>query len=419
MRVTKKLSLIFIIAFLVFVNYRNSEVPSVLAVDDISDIQDDISSTQNKIEKYQQQLEQDQTLLGRNQIQVNNTKKLIADAEASITRKEAELKNLKQRIGLQKSLLQEYIRNLYYYDQEDPLVVLASGNRNLGEIAANFDQEINIKEKILSTLAEINQSNDQVKQTKSQLESTQADHEKLLGVKLMEQTDLKEQVQDTQTTINQLSSKLSELRSQYSRALGKTVSTNDILKAADFAAKATGMSKSFLLGVLIQESNKGQSVGGCDYKSSRMTSTQLTAFKSITKELGYDYKKQKVSCPPSSYKGTGGAMGVPQFMPTTWLGYKSTIAGYSGNNPPDPWNLVDGVVAMAAKLSNDGASKKTRFAEAKSYCVYLAGGNWGYYCFGSDKYKKDYEDVNCWGSSIKNYGEKVLCLKDNYEKYYK
>lgn len=407
------------IAFLVFVNYRNSEVPNVLAADDISDIQDDISSTQDKIEKYQQQLEQDQTLLGRNQIQVSNTKKLIADAEASITRKEAELENLKQRIGLQKSLLQEYIRNLYYYDQEDPLVVLASGNRNLGEIAANFDQEINIKEKILSTLAEIKQSNDQTEQTKSQLEETQADHEKLLGVKLMEQTDLKEQVQDTQTTINQLSSKLSELRSQYSRALGKTVSTNDILKAADFAAKATGMSKSFLLGVLIQESNKGQSVGGCDYKSSRMTSTQLTAFKSITKELGYDYKKQKVSCPSSSYKGTGGAMGVPQFMPTTWLGYKSTIAGYSGNNPPDPWNLVDGVVAMAAKLSNDGASKKTRFAEAKSYCVYLAGGNWGYYCFGSDKYKKDYEDVNCWGSSIKNYGEKVLCLKDNYEKYYK
>ena len=175
----------------------------------------------------------------------------------------------------------------------------------------------------------------------------------------------------------------------------------------------------FLLGVLIQESNKGQSVGGCNYKSSKMTSTQLTAFKAICKELKYDYKDRPVSCPPKSYKGTGGAMGVPQFMPTTWLGYKDTIASYSGNDPPDPWNLFDGVVAMAAKLSKDGASKKTRFAEAKSYCVYLAGKNWGYYCFSSDKYKKDYEDVNCWGSSIKNYGEKVLCLKDNYEKYYK
>jgi hypothetical protein len=178
------------------------------------------------------------------------------------------------------------------------------------------------------------------------------------------------------------------------------------------------MNKSFLLGVLVQESNKGQNVGGCNYKTSRMTSTQLTAFKTICKDLDYDYTKQKVSCPSNAYKGTGGAMGVPQFMPTTWQGYKSTIASYTGHKTPDPWNLVDGVTAMAAKLSNDGADSKKRFDEAKSYCIYLAGKNWGYYCFGSNKYKEDYSDVNCWGKSIRNYGEKVLCLKDNYEKYY-
>ena len=191
------------------------------------------------------------------------------------------------------------------------------------------------------------------------------------------------------------------------------------MAAAKFAAGATNINKSFLLGVLVQESNKGQNVGGCNYKTSRMPAAQLTAFKTITKELGYDYTKQKVSCPSNAYKGTGGAMGVPQFMPTTWLGYKSTIASLSGHNPPDPWNLVDGVVAMASKLSNDGADSKKRFDEAKSYCVYLAGGNWGSYCYGSaSKYKSDYSDVNCSGSSIHNYGEKVLCLKDNYDKYY-
>ena len=304
MKVARKLALIFVIAFLAFFNYKNSEMRSVFAADDISDIQDDISSTQKKIEDSREQLEKAQSLLNRNKIQDNNTKSLIAQAENSISRKEAELANLKQRILLQKSLLQEYIRDLYYYDQEDPLILLASGNRNLGEIEANFDQEINIKENILSALAEIKQSNAEVEQARNELEETQEDHEKLLGVKLLEQNELKEDVQDKQTTLNQLSSKLSKLRSEYSKALGKSVSTEDIMEAAKFAAKVTGMNKSFLLGVLIQESNKGQSVGGCDYKSSKMTSTQLTAFKSICKELDYDYKKRPVSCPPKSYKGT-------------------------------------------------------------------------------------------------------------------
>ena len=98
-------------------------------------------------------------------------------------------------------------------------------------------------------MAEIKQSNSQVEQAKVELEDTQADHEKLLGVKLMEQKELKAEVQDTQTTINQLSSKLSELRSQYSRALGKSVSTDDILKAAKFAANATIFARSLDSGI--------------------------------------------------------------------------------------------------------------------------------------------------------------------------
>jgi len=234
----------------------------------------------------------------------------------------------------------------------------------------------------------------------------------------MEQAEVKADIQSAQTTLSQLTSKLNQLRSRYSQLLGKSVSTKDIIEAAKAAASATSMNKSFLLGVLIQESNKGQNTGSCNYKESKMPSNQLSAFKNICSGLDYNYQKMNVSCPPKSYKGTGGAMGVPQFMPTTWLAYEDDISSYTGHDTPDPWNLLDGVTAMAIKLSRDGASKKTRFAEAKSYCVYLAGGNWGHYCFGTDKYKSSYNDVNCWGSSIRNYGEKVLCLKDNYEKYY-
>jgi len=47
-------------------------------------------------------------------------------------------------------------------------------------------------------------------------------------------------------------------------------------------------------------------------------------------------------------------------LPDTWLGYKSQIAAKTGHNPPDPWNLTDGVVGMAIKLAKGGATKKKR-----------------------------------------------------------
>lgn len=68
--------------------------------------------------------------------------------------------------------------------------------------------------------------------------------------------------------------------------------------------------------------------------------TRRATFKNICDALDYNYKKQKVSCNPSGYAGTGGAMGVAQFMPDTWNGYKSQVASKTGHNPPDPWTLL-------------------------------------------------------------------------------
>lgn len=388
------------------------------ADEDVSDIKDDMEKVQDKIEDVQKKLEQSQGQYNKNQSQIYTTSNLITKTEEEIKRTELEIESLNKRIEMDKKILKSYIQEMSFGDSTDKLMSFVTAGNLLSEFSQNYNQMVSIKEKTLYLIAEINKNKEDLGGAKEELDEKKEDHEKLLAVKQMEQQEIKAEIQDAKTTLSQLSSKLDKLRSTYSELLGKSVSTKDIVEAAKFAAKATGMNKSFLLGVLIQESNKGQSTGSCTYKQSNMSDSQSSAFKIICKELDYDYKKQKVSCPPKSYKGTGGAMGVPQFMPTTWQGWKSRIASATGHKTPDPWNLVDGVTAMALKLSADGASKKTRFAEAKSYCVYLAGGNWGYYCFGSDKYKKSYEDVNCWGSSIKNYGEKVLCLKDNYEKYY-
>jgi len=89
-------------------------------------------------------------------------------------------------------------------------------------------------------------------------------------------------------------------------------------------------------------------------------------------------------------------MGVAQFMPDTWKSYESSIASVTGHNPPDPWNLTDGVTAMALKLAKvSGVTSHEKSAEKDAAKLYLSGTT-------SSKYD--------W------YGERVLYWADNYEK---
>jgi hypothetical protein len=230
------------------------------------------------------------------------------------------------------------------------------------------------------------------------------DHEKLLSVQVGQNYEIKGDIKEAEATLSELNAKINKLKSELASLLSSSVSFENIMDAAKFASKVTDIRKDYLLGVLVVESNLGRYTGGCNFKESKMSGYRADIFKGICNDLDYDYKKMKVSCPPKGYKGTGGAMGVAQFMPDTWVGYKSSIASVTGHKTPDPWDLTDGVVAMALKLTKvDGVKQHKKSAEAKAYCVYLAGGNWSSYC--------DNKGVN--------YGQKVLYWADNYEKMMK
>lgn len=370
------------------------------AAEDASDIKDKIDKYQNRMEQAQEQLDASQAQLSKNQVQINTTKNLLNQTETDISRKEAEIKNLEQRIELNKAILESYIQQAYYLDEE-PLLSVLTGNRQLSETTENFDQMLSVKDKIILTLNDINQSRQDVEQAKNDLSEKQDDHEKLLSIQQGQQYEIKSDINEAQATISELNAKINKLRSELSSLLGKAVSFKNVMDAAAYAAKVTGIRKDYLLGVLVVESNLGRYTGGCNFKQSRMSGSRAAIFKNICNELDYNYQKQKVSCPPSGYKGTGGAMGVAQFMPDTWMAYKSRIASVTGHSPPDPWSLTDGVVAMALKLSQvSGVTAHKESAEAKAYCIYLAGGNWAAYC--------DNKGVN--------YGAKVLYWADNYEK---
>lgn len=166
-----------------------------------------------------------------------------------------------------------------------------------------------------------------------------------------------------------------------------------IEEAVEFASNATGVRKDFIMGMLVVESNLGRNPGECTYEevekgaeeshlngqlSARAWETfknRREVVKDIADGLGYDYEKLKVSCNPgAAYAGTGGALGIPQFMPDTWLEYKDRISQVTGKKNPDPWDVRDGTVAMALKLSDVyGVTSHSTLAERNAAKMYLSG----------------------------------------------
>lgn len=166
----------------------------------------------------------------------------------------------------------------------------------------------------------------------------------------------------------------------------------EIEKAAEFASQATGVRKDFLMGMLAVESDLGRNTGKCTYEevaagaeeSHRRGQLGRAAWNTfqerqkiiekLAADLGYDAGQLRVSCNPGNYAGTGGALGVPQFMPDIWMHYKDEIAEIVGKKNPDPWNAKDGVVAMALLLADTpGVVDHNYYAERNSAKMYLSG----------------------------------------------
>lgn len=398
-RWTKKIGLAILLLGLVFFDlfaYHNI----VMADDDVEEVEDKLEETEEKRDKVKKDLTVAEALLQKNQAALSTTKNLLKKTETEIQRKEAELANLNKRLEFNRKILEGYLQEIYYADQ-DPLADLFLGDTGVESMSDDFDNLLNVEERINLLLDEIKSAKQASERVKNELDEKKEDHEKLATIQQGQQYEIKSDIKEAQATLSELNAKIDKLKNELSSLLSESVSFKNVVDAAKFAAKVTGIRKDYLLGVLVVESNLGRYTGGCTADKSKMSGYRLATFKDICEELDYNWKKRKVSCPPSGYKGTGGAMGVAQFMPDTWAGYKSSIASVTGHNPPDPWDLTDGVVAMALKLTKvDGVKQHKKSAEAKAYCIYLAGGNWAAYC--------DSKGVN--------YGEKVLYWADNYER---
>lgn len=377
---------------------------------DNDNISDSISELESKLKKeerekklLEQNLGQIQGAVASTQKEINNTKAVINETLSTISRKEAEINNLNNKIQLQKTMLKGLLQQVYY-NQGQPIlnVVLTSGK--ISDVFSDTDHLLTVEDKIKKLSAEIIETKVQVEEDKSQLAEVKEKHEDILDDKVDQkqelvanQIDVQEDIESKEAIISKLQKQLAELQGDLNALSGKSYNAKDIRQAVEDASRETGVPEGVLYGFLKMETNLGANTGKCTYAevekvavarykkygskykaSIALLYKRQNLFYDLVGDLGYD-KNKKVSCSPSGYIGQGGAMGIPQFMSDVWQGYSARISSATGHKTPDPWNLTDGVMAMAIKLRGAGATSSTASAIKKASINYLGTFHAPYY----------------------------------------
>lgn len=371
--------------------------------DSISDLQKKIDREEAAKKKLEANLNQITQAVSSTQTVINKTKAAIAETAENISRKQAEIDKLAEKMKLQKELLKVFMQEVYYV-QSQPVLGMVLSNADFADFFGDAERLLTIEDKIRKVSNEIAQTKSQIAEDAQQLAEIKEEHEDLLGEKVQQKNelvadkiDVQEDIEDKEVIIGKLQKQLVELQGDLNALTGKSYNAADIREAVEDASRETGVPEGVLYGFLKMETNLGANTGKCTYTevvkvslanykkygSKYKASIELLykrqgLFYDLMKKLGYD-KNKKVSCSPSGYIGQGGAMGIPQFMSDVWQGYSARITSATGHKTPDPWNLTDGVMAMAIKLRSAGATSSSAAVIKKASINYLGTFHAPYY----------------------------------------
>ncbi len=241
---------------------------------------------------------------------------------------------------------------------------------------------------------------------KKDLQGTEAQKKTLVAAAKGQEANYQKVIAEQTKTATQIKNTLFGLRD------GGAIPFGTAYQYAKEAQAKTGVEPALTLAVLRQETNLGENVGKCLVTNSpnkgdgigKVSGTSIRGvmkpdrdvdpFMQITAELGIDPTVQVVSCPQSV--GYGGAMGPAQFIPSTWVLYKSRLAAATGDNPPNPWQARTAIFATSMLMADNGADQGTRDSERRAALRYFAGGNWSkpsyaFYGDGVMKYRDEYQ----------------------------
>lgn len=377
-------------------------------------IEDKLEKEKDKLGDLSQDLQQINGSLSVTQKAIATTKQHIIRTEDTIERKEGEIERLEGLLEEQKRALQGMLQSLYDASQT-PIVEVVFREGNASRVLNEKDGISALERRITMLIEESKNTKDKIEKERAELDAVKQEKERILAQHSVAQQALLTDKQETQSdiaekeaTIEELQKKLAELQSDINALTGKSYNAKDIREAVEYASGKTGVPKGVLYGFLKMETNLGANTGQCTYKEVEKVAVarykkygskykksidllykRRDLFYDLVKDLGYS-KDKKVSCSPSGYIGQGGAMGVSQFMSDVWMGYVPEIRAKTGRKTPDPWNLTDGVMAMALKLRKAGATSDSSSAIRTAARSYL----------GTD-HKPYYEGIIYWAKNYK------------------
>jgi len=357
-------------------------------------LQRDISLLTTKLEKLNLQIQESNLQLSRISNRIRDTQSAIYESQIKMSQ--------------QKKLLANSLQTLYETDRISLLELLVS-NSSVADFFADVNALYALQNRTRAELDQVQALKQVLETQEDELNNAKNDQAALLAAQTLQKNELasmkkmKDQLlaltKGKEALYQQLQSQAqktaAEIRAQlYKLRGGGELSFEAAYNYAKFAANATGIRPALLLAVLSKESNLGANVGRCSWRTAMHPTRDQPAYIEITKELGIDPDSMLVSCPISQDGAYGGAMGISQFLPSTWMLYKDRIRQIVGH-VPSPWDPQDGFVATALYLADAGATAKTFAAERQAAAKYYAGSRWRYFVY--------------------SYGDHVMDIASNYQ----
>lgn len=342
-------------------------------------LKEEISRLNDKIAKLNLQIQAINLTLREFDKKIGETKSKIVITEETISARRLAMGRLLQ--GLYENdgtpLLTVFLSNPKLSDFFGNIqgIVLLQNNLRLAvlEMQDLRNQLNNQREELSLAKADAESAKNFRQSQKEEIDSTKSDKNRLLEV-------TKGQESKYQTLLKQTKQTAADVRKRIFKLLGGgELSFEDAYKYAKLAGGATGVRPALILAVLDRESELGQNIGKCNYKTAMSPSNQQV-FLELTSRLNINPDVVTVSCP--NRDGVyGGAVGAAQFIPLTWKLYSDSIAKITGNDVPSPWNNADAFAAAALYLKDSlrgclgiyySKTSQERCAAAK----YYAGGRW-------------------------------------------
>src|SRR3989344_5916783 len=411
--ITKRIVILGCLIFILSLVLYAFNFSSAAVEDEIAERQQQIEELQRQIEEYQNQIETNQsqaktleTAISSLNVQIRQVSLAIKSLELSmgqtsseILSTESQISEAEDKINKHRDAIIQFLKITYENDQKTLTEIMLS-NENLSDFFTALNNIRVNQEKLKVTIdemrslkadLEIKQENLENKKTDlerarrlQEIEKRSVDSAKATQAKLLK--DTKGQESKYQELVKKSQRDIEAIRAQIGYLIQNGVSAEEAVKFGHLAAIGAGIRPAFLLAELEQESALGSNVGKCyivdatSGKTVRFANGQiyqygikpdrdLGLFIKITTELGLDSFHTPISCA----NGWGGAMGIAQFIPSTWMGYRDSVSRITGRTPANPWNIEDGITAAALKFAKDGANTKTATGEIAASRRYYCG----------------------------------------------